>query len=302
MSISLNALLNKPTREEKSRKQLLDQQQDFAAGQSALDQSRTKERMSIADEMARGQMEFSKKLGIEFGQKEYDQARQNALRELTAAGETPDDANQKLGAARSADVQAGANKASEEKARGLLNIPGLRALFEAANIDTSTKETRNRGLLASGQEGIAYDLGKTRAESEIAEGKFKGAQAASGMQLLPQQQQTTAAELEQRQQVADEYKAAGGLRGLLNEIKLQEAQGRQGFLEQIANDPLYQAVIAGGLDPRAFGAGVAGPMGVGTLPLPGGKPAGILGGQMRQRKTAAEALEEALGGDVKLVQ
>ena len=76
MPISLNAVFNTPTMGEKERK--------AARGQATVDRI---SEMQLDDELRKGQMEYAKKLGVEFDEQAYQRARDRELKDLRDAGD-----------------------------------------------------------------------------------------------------------------------------------------------------------------------------------------------------------------------
>ena len=98
MSLSLNALFNVPTRDEKERKE--------ARNQAKVDRI---SEMEFANELTQKQMRFAKEPGLEYGDKEYEKLTERNLKALRAAGDEQPEST--LAKAQSSPIYESANKA-----------------------------------------------------------------------------------------------------------------------------------------------------------------------------------------------
>lgn len=259
MPISINALLNKPTREEKFRKQ-----------QAAQDQVDKISTMNRADEIVRGQMEYARQLGIDFDEKAADIALRRAVADIEAAENPATSAAEKAARkARSASTLKSANEADAAKSEGLLKLPGARARLESTALDVKQNMLNNDNLTEQAKQPFAYDLGAAQSRGMLANLAAGAARDNNSLALADQTKAAEAARLGQQLAEAREFEANAPLRKLGADINIQKAQGLQGFLSQIAGNDLYKAAVYGGIQPGDLMG--RSQFGVPAFPLPSGK-------------------------------
>jgi len=245
MPISLNALLNVPTREEKERKE--------ARNQAKVDRI---SEMEFADEIAKRQMEFDKQLGLEFEKKKADAAAQRAIKALRNAGDpTPEVTFAK---SLSSTLYADETKTDQYRKGKELGLPSRLVAKEAAAADEAVgtsllNQERNAGMYP-----LARLAGETAAEKDIS-GNVVARQANDRMfELGPLSGQAEAAELMAKRDAARNYVGGYEQRNLQNAAGLLEAQMRQEYLRKLVNDPLQLNLMMNPrLSPADFGKGTA---------------------------------------------
>ena len=245
MSLSLNALFNVPTRDEKERK--------AARAQARVDRI---SEMEFANELTQKQMRFAKELGLEYGDKEYEKLTERNLKALRAAGDEQPEST--LAKAQSSPIYESANKAVEYISGGKLKLPERRAAKEAAAADEAVgtsllNQERNAGMYP-----LARLAGETAVEKDIS-GNVVSRQANDRIfDLGPLSGQAEAAELMAKRDAARNYVGGYEQRNLQNAAGLLEAQMRQEYLRKLANDPLQLNLMMNPrLSPADFGKGTA---------------------------------------------
>ena len=243
--ISLNAVFNKPTRDEKERK--------AARGQATVDRI---SEMSLADELTKNQMRYAKELGIEFDDKAYQREKEKELGVLKEAGDAnPTETRAK---AKTEGIYKAANAAVKFISGGLLGLPKKEAEKDVAKAD---------------EEAAVSTLGRKKAEAYI---PYQGTLAdtevgrlVSGnvkewnandraIELGPLSGQAEAAGLAAKRDEARNYVGQFEQRKLENEIGLLQAQMRQEYLNNLQKDPLQlNLMVNPKLQPADFGRGIA---------------------------------------------
>lgn len=259
MAISLNALLNVPTREEKSRKQL--------AEKAAIDRIAE---MQLADELARGRAEFASRLGLDTDDEAYRRLVQREVENMKTAGDPTPETTTARG--RMAGVREAANKFVQEQTGGLLGLPQRRAEADRARADVDAIAGANEAEYQLARGGVSGLLGQKSALSDVAKMNLDIDAAEMGRSNLPLRSEAERAGYRSDIATADELSASAPLRKLQNELGLATAQNRLGFLSQIAEDPVWNAIVNSGINPQVLGYGVNPAfMGERPLPLPGDK-------------------------------
>lgn len=245
MPLSLNALFNVPTRDEKERK--------AARDQATVDRI---SEMEFANELTQKQMRFAKEWGLEYDDKAYEQITKRNLEALRAAGDQQPEST--LAKAKSSPIYESANKAVEYISGGKLGLPERRAAKETAAADEAIgtsllTQERNAGMFP-----LARLSGETAAERDIS-GNVVARQANDRLfDLGPLSGQAEAAELMAKRGAARNYVGGYEQRNLQNAAGLLEAQMRQEYLRKLANDPLQLNLMMNPrLRPADFGKGTA---------------------------------------------
>ena len=245
MAISLNKIFNTPTREESERK--------AARGQATVDRI---SEMQLDDELRKGQMEYAKKLGVEFDEQAYQRARDRELKDLRDAGDKkPEETRAK---AKSGGLLKEAFGAILSQFGIDADLPQKSVKRDAAKIEedeaVSTLNRRKAEAYTPYQGTLAdVEVGKQ------VSGAVRDWQDNDRMlELGPLSGQATAAELMAKRDAARNYVGQYEQRKLLNEIGLLEAQMKQKYLGDLANDPLQLNLSMNPrLQPADFGRGVA---------------------------------------------
>lgn len=278
MAISLNALFNIPTRDEKEKKR--------AQGQAAVDRI---SEMQLADELAKGQMRYAKELGIEFDDKAAQAETARIIDNLRKAGDpTPEETAAK---GKSAGVMGEVAK-FVGSAFGIGDkVPQRKAAAEGAKADEETATSRNKTAREAGAARYQGLLGETGAQREASRNVLDTSLNETMYSLGDKSAEALSAELTQRRQAAEDYAAQGALRDARNATGLLELQQRQNYLKQIANDPMRLELMENPkINPLHYGFGVQ--PGMPMVPLaPMGQPqpqTGLLGGGMRPQDSESK--------------
>jgi len=245
MPISLNAVFNTPTQGEKERK--------AARGQATVDRI---SEMQLDDELRKGQMEYAKKLGVEFDEQAYQRARDRELKDLRDAGDKEPEKTR-----------------AKAKSGGLLK-EAFGAILSQFGIDAELPQKSVKRDAAKIEEDEAVSmLGREKAKAYIPyQGTLAdvevGKQVSGGIkewnandraiELGPLSGQAEAAGLAAKRDEARNYVGQFEQRKLENEIGLLQAQMRQQFLGDVAKDPLQLNLMMNPkLQPADFGRGIA---------------------------------------------
>jgi len=278
MPISLNAVFNTPTMGEKERK--------AARGQATVDRI---SEMQLDDELRKGQMEYAKKLGVEFDEKAYQRARDRELKDLRDAGDKEPEKTR-----------------AKAKSSGLLK-EAFGAILSQFGIDAELPQKSVKRDAAKIEEDEAVStLNRRKAEAytpyqgtladvEVGKqvsGAVKDWQENDRMlELGPLSGQATAAELMAKRDAARNYVGQYEQRKLLNEIGLLEAQMKQKYLGDLANDPLQLNLMMNPqLQPADFGRGIA-PQYLMDSPM---TPLGQTNAPAMQRPTGPQTKEQRM--------
>ena len=278
MAISLNKIFNTPTREESERK--------AARGQATVDRI---SEMQLDDELRKGQMEYAKKLGVEFDEQAYQRARDRELKDLRDAGDKkPEETRAKA------------------KSGGLLK-EAFGAILSQFGIDAELPQKSVKRDAAKMEEDEAVStLNRRKAEAytpyqgtlaDVEVGKQVSGAVRDWqdndrmLELGPLSGQATAAELMAKRDAARNYVGQYEQRKLLNEIGLLEAQMKQKYLGDLANDPLQLNLSMNPrLQPADFGRGIA-PQYLMDSPM---TPLGQTNAPAMQRPTGPQTKEQRL--------
>jgi len=245
MPISLNAVFNTPTRRESERK--------AARGQATVDRI---SEMQLDDELRKGQMEYAKKLGVEFDEQAYQRARDRELKDLRDAGDSEPEKTR-----------------AKAKSGGLLK-EAFGAILSQFGIDAELPQKSIKRDAAKMEEDEAVStLNRRKAEAytpyqgTLADVEV-GKQVSGGVrewnandraiELGPLSGQAEAAGLAAKRDEARNYVGQFEQRKLENEIGLLQAQMRQQFLGDVAKDPLQLNLMMNPkLQAADFGRGTA---------------------------------------------
>lgn len=245
MPISLNAVFNTPTRDEKERK--------AARGQATVDRI---SEMQLDDELRKGQMEYAKKLGVEFDEQAYQRARDRELKDLRDAGDKkPEETRAK---AKSGGLLKEAFGAILSQFGIDAELPQKSVKRDAAKIEedeaVSTLNRRKAEAYTPYQGTLAdVEVGK---QVSGAVRDWQGNDRA--IELGPLSGQAEAAGLAAKRDEARNYVGQFEQRKLENEIGLLQAQMRQQFLGDVAKDPLQLNLMMNPkLQPADFGRGTS---------------------------------------------
>jgi len=278
MPISLNAVFNTPTMGEKERK--------AARGQATVDRI---SEMQLDDELRKGQMEYAKKLGVEFDEQAYQRARDRELKDLRDAGDKEPEKTR-----------------AKAKSGGLLK-EAFGAILSQFGIDAELPQKSVKRDAAKIEEDEAVStLNRRKAEAytpyqgtlaDVEVGKqvsgavrdWQGNDRA--IELGPLSGQAEAAGLAAKRDEARNYVGQFEQRKLENEIGLLQAQMRQQFLGDVAKDPLQLNLM---MNPRLqaadFGRGIA-PQYLMDSPM---TPLGQTNAPAMQRPTGPQTKEQRL--------
>ena len=245
MPISLNAVFNTPTMGEKERK--------AARGQATVDRI---SEMQLDDELRKGQMEYAKKLGVEFDEQAYQRARDRELKDLRDAGDKkPEETRAK---AKSGGLLKEAFGAILSQFGIDAELPQKSVKRDAAKIEedeaVSTLNRRKAEAYTPYQGTLAdVEVGK---QVSGAVRDWQGNDRA--IELGPLSGQAEAAGLAAKRDEARNYVGQFEQRKLENEIGLLQAQMRQQFLGDVAKDPLQLNLMMNPkLQPADFGRGTS---------------------------------------------
>jgi len=245
MAISLNKIFNTPTREESERK--------AARGQATVDRI---SEMQLDDELRKGQMEYAKKLGVEFDEQAYQRARDRELKDLRDAGDKEPEKTR-----------------AKAKSSGLLK-EAFGAILSQFGIDADLPQKSVKRDAAKIEEDEAVStLNRRKAEAytpyqgtlaDVEVGKqvsgavrdWQGNDRA--IELGPLSGQAEAAGLAAKRDEARNYVGQFEQRKLENEIGLLQAQMRQEYLNNLQKDPLQLNLMMNPkLQPADFGRGTS---------------------------------------------
>lgn len=278
MPISLNAVFNTPTQGEKERK--------AARGQATVDRI---SEMQLDDELRKGQMEYAKKLGVEFDEKAYQRARDRELKDLRDAGDKkPEETRAKA------------------KSGGLLK-EAFGAILSQFGIDAELPQKSVKRDAAKIEEDEAVStLNRRKAEAytpyqgtlaDVEVGKQVSGAVRDwnandrAIELGPLSGQAEAAGLAAKRDEARNYVGQFEQRKLENEIGLLQAQMRQEYLNKVAQDPLQMNLMMNPrLQPADFGRGIA-PQYLMDSPM---TPLGQTNAPAMQRPTGPQTKEQRL--------
>ncbi len=278
MPISLNAVFNTPTMGEKERK--------AARGQATVDRI---SEMQLDDELRKGQMEYAKKLGVEFDEQAYQRARDRELKDLRDAGDKkPEETRAKA------------------KSGGLLK-EAFGAILSQFGIDAELPQKSVKRDAAKMEEDEAVStLGREKAKAYIPyQGTLAdvevGKQVSGGVrewnandraiELGPLSGQAEAAGLAAKRDEARNYVGQFEQRKLENEIGLLQAQMRQEYLNNLQKDPLQLNLMMNPkLQPADFGRGTS-PQMLMDRPM---TPLGQTNAPAMQRPTGPQTKEQRL--------
>ena len=278
MPISLNAVFNTPTQGEKERK--------AARGQATVDRI---SEMQLDDELRKGQMEYAKKLGVEFDEQAYQRARDRELKDLRDAGDKkPEETRAKA------------------KSGGLLK-EAFGAILSQFGIDAELPQKSVKRDAAKIEEDEAVSmLGKEKAKAytpyqgtlaDVEVGKQVSGAVRDwnandrAIELGPLSGQAEAAGLAAKRDEARNYVGQFEQRKLENEIGLLQAQMRQEYLNNLQKDPLQMNLMMNPrLQPADFGRGVA-PQYLMGNPM---SPLGQTNAPAMQRPTGPQTKEQRL--------
>ena len=310
MAISLNKIFNTPTREESERK--------AARGQATVDRI---SEMQLDDELRKGQMEYAKKLGVEFDEQAYQRARDRELKDLRDAGDKePEKTRAKaksggllkeaFGAILSqfgidADlpqksVKRDAAKIEEDEAVSTLGREKAKAYIpyqeNMAAADNAVANARTATSLLDQRKAEAYTPYQgTLADVEVGKQVSGAVRDWQGndraIELGPLSGQAEAAGLAAKRDEARNYVGQFEQRKLENEIGLLQAQMRQQFLGDVAKDPLQLNLMMNPkLQPADFGRGTS-PQILMDRPM---TPLGQTNAPAMQRPTGPQTKEQRL--------
>lgn len=278
MPISLNAVFNTPTMGEKERK--------AARGQATVDRI---SEMQLDDELRKGQMEYAKKLGVEFDEQAYQRARDRELKDLRDAGDKkPEETRAKA------------------KSGGLLK-EAFGAILSQFGIDAELPQKSVKRDAAKMEEDEAVSmLGREKAKAYI---PYQGTLAdvevgkqVSGavrdwqdndraIELGPLSGQAEAAGLAAKRDEARNYIGQFEQRKLEDQIGLLQAQMRHEYLNNLQKDPLQMNLMMNPkLQPADFGRGTA-PQMLMDRPM---TPLGQTNAPSMQRPTGPQTKEQRL--------
>jgi len=245
MAISLNALFNVPTRDEKERK--------AARGQAQVDRM---SELAYANELAQNQLKFAKELGVEYDDKEYDRLTKRNLEALRAAGDAQPEST--LGKARSSPMYEAANKAVEYISGGKIGLPKKKVETEAAGLEEKAATSLLNKAGAKARLPYQNIIADTEAEKTVSGNVIARQANDRTFELGPLSGQAEAAGLAAKRDEARNYVEQGQLRQLENNIGLLQAQMKQKFLGQLSDDPLqFNLMMNPRLSPADFGRGIA---------------------------------------------
>jgi hypothetical protein len=278
MAISLNKIFNTPTREESERK--------TARGQATVDRI---SEMQLDDELRKGQMEYAKKLGVEFDEQAYQRARDRELKDLRDAGDKePEKTRAK---AKSSGLLKEAFGAILSQFGIAADLPQKSVKRDAAKIEedeaVSTLNRRKAEAYTPYQGTLAdVEVGK---QVSGAVRDWQGNDRA--IELGPLSGQAEAAGLAAKRDEARNYVGQFEQRKLENEIGLLQAQMRQQFLGDVAKDPLQLNLMMNPkLQPADFGRGTS-PQILMDRPM---TPLGQTNAPAMQRPTGPQTKEQRL--------
>jgi len=278
MPISLNAVFNTPTMGEKERK--------AARGQATVDRI---SEMQLDDELRKGQMEYAKKLGVEFDEQAYQRARDRELKDLRDAGDKkPEETRAK---AKSGGLLKEAFGAILSQFGIDAELPQKSVKRDAAKIEedeaVSTLNRRKAEAYTPYQGTLAdVEVGK---QVSGAVRDWQGNDRA--IELGPLSGQAEAAGLAAKRDEARNYVGQFEQRKLENEIGLLQAQMRQQFLGDVAKDPLQLNLMMNPkLQAADFGRGIA-PQYLMDSPM---TPLGQTNAPAMQRPTGPQTKEQRL--------
>lgn len=245
MSISLNALFNVPTRDEKERK--------AAREQAQVDRM---SELAYANELAQNQLKFAKKLGFKYDEKEYDRLTERNLEALRAAGDEQPEST--LGKARSSPMYEAASKADEYISGGKIGLPKKKVETEAAGLEEKAATSLLNKAGAEARLPYQNIIADTEAEKTVSGNVIARQANDRTFELGPLSGQAEAAGLAAKRDEARNYVEQGQLRQLENNIGLLQAQMKQKFLGQLSDDPLqFNLMMNPRLSPADFGRGIA---------------------------------------------
>jgi hypothetical protein len=284
MAVSLNALFDIPTRDEKEKKR--------AQGQATVDRI---SEMNLADELTKGQLKYAKELGLEFTEKELDAIRERNVKALKTAGDATPEVTEARG--KTSNLMTQANDWLEKNTGIRMGNPEAKAKVEANKARLDTQKFRNEATQAKAAEPFQGQLGTVSAQESISKSKLNEMTNVYGIDAAGDVAQTADLTRKAQQANAMEYLDQGSLREMQNQIGLLEAQRKQEYLRQIAGDPLRLELQQTRLAPEDFGYGADQLMPKTPMTPLGQQPAARPTGMLQRgagQTTTAEALRKAL--------
>jgi hypothetical protein len=159
MAVSLNALFDIPTRDEKEKKR--------AQGQATVDRI---SEMNLADELTKGQLKYAKELGLEFTEKELDAIRERNVKALKTAGDATPEVTEARG--KTSNLMTQANDWLEKNTGIRMGNPEAKAKVEANKARLDTQKFRNEATQAKAAEPFQGQLGTVSAQESISKSKL----------------------------------------------------------------------------------------------------------------------------------
>lgn len=225
MPISLNAVFNTPTQGEKERK--------AARGQATVDRI---SEMQLDDELRKGQMEYAKKLGVEFDEQAYQRARDRELKDLRDAGDKkPEETRAK---AKSGGLLKEAFGAILSQFGIDAELPQKSVKRDAAKIEEDEAVSTLNRRKAEAYTPYQGTLADVEVGKQVSGGVREWNANDRAIELGPLSGQAEAAGLAAKRDEARNYVGQFEQRKLENEIGLLQAQMRQEYLNNLQKDPL----------------------------------------------------------------
>jgi len=278
MAISLNKIFNTPTREESERK--------AARGQATVDRI---SEMQLDDELRKGQMEYAKKLGVEFDEQAYQRARDRELKDLRDAGDKkPEETRAK---AKSSGLLKEAFGAILSQFGIDADLPQKSVKRDAAKIEEDEAVSTLNRRKAEAYTPYQGTLADVEVGKQVSGGVREWKANDRAIELGPLSGQAEAAGLAAKRDEARNYVGQFEQRKLENEIGLLQAQMRQEYLNNLQKDPLQLNLMMNPkLQPADFGRGTS-PQILMDRPM---MPLGQTNAPSMQRPTGPQTKEQRL--------
>lgn len=295
MPVSINALFNVPTRDEKERKR--------SQAQATVDDI---SKMNLADEITKGQMRMAKELGLEFDEKQLDALTKRNIEALKTAGADEPTAKKEEATARTEPIKKAANLALKWMSGGALGLPQKEAKRDADMADADSVIANNRRMREEGASELQGTLGRLSSQGDVADAKLRKTKSVLGIDSATDEALTADAIRKQTRAAAEDYIARGALRELQVGNDITKGNLERGYLNMIGGDPLRQEAMFNRIPLEAYGIGANNMTPMRTLNVPEGSRGALSqGGQgmslapetpQQTRQRILESLKSSGGG------